>query len=63
MKKGDQKTSDEPKGFMGRAVGVLPMAAVRQGAMAAIMGKANLVSWATGFGIDASLSAYEIFPP
>lgn len=52
---------EKPKSFVGRAVGVLPMAAIRQGAMAAIMGKANLVSWVTGFGIDASLSAYEIY--
>lgn len=58
---GKKKQDDKPKGFVGRAVGVLPMAAFRQGAMAAIMGKANLASWVTGFGIDATLSAYEIY--
>lgn len=61
MTKKDPAKADEPKSFVQKAVGVLPMAAVRQGAMAAIMGKANLVSWVTGFGIDASLSAYEIY--
>jgi hypothetical protein len=60
-KKEEQADDDTPQSFVGRAVGVLPMAAFRQGAQAAIMGKADLASWLTGFGIDATLSAYEIY--
>lgn len=49
------------KSLFQRTAGVVPMALARQGAMSLIMGKANFMSWVTGAGIDAGLSAYEIF--
>lgn len=60
-KKSEEDEPAKEKSFVSRAVGVVPIAMVRQGAMAAIMGKANLVSWATGLTIDSSLAAYEIY--
>lgn len=55
------KEEAAPKSLLSRTAGVLPMAALRQGVMAFTMGRFDVGSLAIGFGLDASMSAYEVF--
>ncbi|MBT9581845.1 hypothetical protein IV102_00755 [bacterium] len=49
------------RSLLSRTAGVLPMAAFRQGVMAFTMGRFDPTSVAIGFGLDASMSAYEVY--
>lgn len=51
----------QEKSLLSRTAGVLPMAAFRQSVMAFTMGKFDPTSIAIGFGLDASMSAYEVY--
>lgn len=59
MVKNDQPVKE--KSLLSRTAGVVPMAAVRQTVMAALMGRFDPTSVATGFALDAGMSAYEIY--
>ena len=66
MTNSGEKAEDEPKTFLEKTAGALPMALVRQGGMSLIMGKLSLADWkgslitvGTGFAIDATLTAYD----
>lgn len=60
-KKKDPNEPDKPKSLMGRTLGVLPMAAFRQGAQSLIMGSFSPMNFAMGWGIDVTMSGYEIY--
>lgn len=53
--------SDAPKSMLSRTVGILPMAAIRQGGMAFCLGQFNAPAVAVGFALDFGLSVYEVY--